>query len=85
MCSRSGRDVLVHGHRVEERGTLEDHPHLLPHLKRFLEAQVRDVVAIDADATVVRHEEPEDQLEDRGLSRSRFADDDNRLSLVRGE
>ena len=47
LAQRIG-DVLEHGHRVEQRGALEHHPHLLPHLERFLEGESRDVLAVDA-------------------------------------
>jgi len=46
LAERIG-DVLVDGHRIEQRGALEDHAHFLAHLQRFLEGERRDVLAFD--------------------------------------
>jgi hypothetical protein len=44
---------------------LEDHSHLLPDLESEIERELRDVLAVYADLALVRHEQSEQQLEDR--------------------
>src|SRR5688500_14023678 len=84
LAQRIG-DVLEDGHRVEERRPLEDHAHLLPDLERFLEGQVRDVVAVDRHGPRIGHEQAEDELEYGRLPGSGFADDCDRLAMARRE
>ena len=80
LAQRIG-DVLVDGHRVEQRRALEDHPHLLSHLERVVEGEVGDVFAVDGDSALIGDQQPEQQLEDRRFSGTGFADDDDRLAL----
>ena len=84
LAQRIG-DVLEHGHRVEQRGALEHHPHVLPRLERLLEGEVGDVLAVDADLAAVRHEQAQDELEHRALAGARLADEADRLALPRLE
>ena len=84
LAQRIG-DVLEHRHRVEQRGALKHHAHLLPNEQRFLEAEVGDVVAVDQHASALRNEQAQDQLENRRLAGARLADDDDRLALTRDE
>ncbi len=85
MLAERIRHVVEHRHRVEQGGALEHHPHLLPHLERLLEAERADVLAVDHHAPLVRREQPQEELEDRGLARPRLAEHDDRLPRVGGE
>jgi hypothetical protein len=85
MLAERIRDVLEHGHRVEERCSLEDHSHLLPDLERFLEGEVRNVFAVDRHRPRIGDEEPQDELEDGGLPGTGFPDDCHRLAMPRRE
>ena len=66
----SQRDVLSHGF-VEENGFLCDEGHVAP--ERF-ESNVANVMAIDADAAGFDFIKTHQQIEDRALSRARWAD-----------
>jgi hypothetical protein len=84
LAKRIG-DVLEDRHGVEQGRALEDHPHVLPRLERFLEREVGDVLPVDADAALVGHEQAEDELERGALARAGFADEADRLARVRDE
>jgi hypothetical protein len=43
---------------------------------------MRDVLAVDQDASLLRHQKPQDQLQRRGLARPRFPHDHDRLAFV---
>ena len=85
MLAQRISDVLEYRHRVEERGTLEHHTHLLPNLERILERELGDVFFVDAHRALVGNEEAQNQLEAGRLSRAGLADDGDRFPFVRGE
>src|SRR6185312_16829867 len=74
-----------HGERIEERRALENHPHALANLERFLVSHLLYVLAADAHLAAIRDEQPKNQLHDRRFPGARFADNGDRFALARGE
>ena len=67
-------DVLADRHRVEQRGALEQHRRLAPHLAQLALLELGDVDAADEDAPGVDPVQPDDQLEQHALADARRAE-----------
>jgi hypothetical protein len=86
VCSRSGKATLSkHGHRVEERVLLKDHPEAATGLRQGDVAERCDVGAVDHDAARGRSLEGDEVAHQGALARARAADHHQGLRAVDGE
>jgi hypothetical protein len=76
------RDVLGHGHRVEERPGLEQDPDLLLDLVEPLLVQFGQVLPHEHDTALVGRQGTDHVPQDRALARARAAHDDHRLARL---
>ena len=80
VLSDRQRDVLLQGHRVEQRRVLKHHRAPLAHWIEFLLAQARDLEVIQKDLPLVGHQQPHQVLDQHGLSRAGLTDDKEDLA-----
>ena len=74
--------VLEHGHRIEQRAVLEQHPDALADLAELALALVREGVSRDADLARVRSLEAADHAQERALAGSTAAEQQMDLALA---
>ncbi len=79
------RDVLTHGHRVEERRALKGHADVLQNLVALGAARGVDVAAADEDAAARRRQQADDAAQERALPRAAAAEHDEDLAGVERE
>jgi hypothetical protein len=73
-------DVLGDGERVEQRAFLKDHPEVGAHLHQLALGHRVDALAVHPDHAGVGPEQPQDQLEDRGLPGAAGPEEDLRVT-----
>jgi len=74
--------VLLHAHGIEERGHLETHADLLPHLEKFSPGQLVDDLAFHRHVAGVRHQKTHDAAQEHGFPCARTAHHHQAFALL---
>jgi len=82
VLTQRQRDVVLDGHRVEQRRTLEAHADLRPQLAPLLRRHGGDLLAVDQDPTRDRLLEADNGPQERGLAGPAAAEDHQDLAAA---
>src|SRR5215208_8113398 len=73
-------DVLSHGHRIEERGVLEQKSHVLAHRAELTARESGEVPSVDDHFAAIRQHEPDDVPEGDALAGAAASKEAKRLT-----